>query len=304
MRNYKFILSLFVVLLGTQATWAAVDHFVTVTGQVGEHSWITTTEVVNSNSSFGIGGGVGVHYELQQKHFLFTAGADINPSYSIFSLRPYQTSFDDVDTENDAMTYTYYFDERKDAYTNLAVHVPVLVGGQFDKFYFLVGAKVSLSMFGRSSATAVVRSEGAYKQFIGTFRDMDEHAYFSDYLAANKAPLSFNFNVLASAEIGLRLGDGYKATGFGYKEKRKIQYRIALFADYGVLNAVATGSNQLYITPQRFNEEDMSSGIILNDLLLSEARPNSVNPLQVGVKFTVLFKVGEPKKCVICRYDD
>lgn len=304
MRSYKSIILSLLLLLVSLGSRAAVNHFITLTGQVGEHSWITGTDAVKANSSFGIGGGVGVHYELQKKHFLLTAGLDANPSYSVFSLVPYQTSFECLDTQQDRMTYTYYFHDRKDAYTNVALHVPLMLGGQFDKVYFLVGAKVSMSLFGQANGFSLVNSEGSYQQFIGDFKDMYEHAFFTDHQVATQMPIAFNMNVLASLELGLRLGDGYKATGFGYKQKQKIQYRVALFADYGVLNAVNTAPYPLYSTPTLFNESDMTSGVVINNLLLSEARPNRVNPLQIGVKFTVLFKVGEPKKCVICHEDD
>ena len=176
MRNYKSIILCCGMAL-ISSLCPAVNHFITLTGQLGEHSWITQTDAVKANSSFGIGGGVGVHYELQQKHFLLTAGLDANPSYSVFSLMPYQTSFRDVDTQQDMMTYTYYFHDRKDAYTNVAMQVPVLLGAQFDKVYFLVGAKVSMSLFGQSNGTSLVNSEGAYEQFIGDFHDMNEHAF-------------------------------------------------------------------------------------------------------------------------------
>ena len=281
----------------------AVKHFVTLNAQVGEHSWLTKTDAVSANSSFGIGGGIGVNYELQQRHFLFSAGLAANPSYSVFTLEPYQIAFEGYDTQLDQLFYTYKFYDRTDAYTNLSLQVPIMVGGQFDRFYFLVGAKLDLSLFARAKASTLVATTGKYPQYIGAFHDMIEHAFFTDYPVEMRNNFTFNLNALASVELGVRLGDNYKLTGFGSKEKSKIQYRIAVYADYGLLNSIPAQPIPLYSTPTVFNEADMYSQVQIMDLVHSAGR-DRVAPLQVGVKFTVLFRVGDPKKCVICQADD
>ena len=132
---------------------------------------------------------------------------------------------------------------------------------------------------------------------------MPEHAYFSNYQMSVKNSFAFNINALASVELGMRLGDNYKMTGFGSQQKQKIQYRVAVYADYGILNALSAASAPLYSTPTVYNEADMISELRMTDLLHSAARSDRVVPLQVGVKFTVLFRVGDPKKCVICEED-
>ena len=99
--------------------------------------------------------------------------------------------------------------------------------------------------------------------------------------------------------LGVRLGNSYKVRGFGAKKKQKVQYRLAVYADYGFLNALSD-MRPFCTYPTVFNEQDMKSGLQITDLLHSEVC-SKVNPLQVGLKFTVLFKVGDPKKCVICK---
>ena len=303
MKN-KWLILLIVSVFTAQSSWA-VKHYITLNAQLGEQSWLTKTEAVKANSSFGIGGGVGINYELQEKALLFSVGVGASPSYSVFTMLPYRTSFEGVDSQGDAMLYTYSFKDRTDDYFNLSVQVPLMIGAQFGKFYFLVGAKFDMSLLARGYVNhTLVSSEGDYLPYIGHFHDMVEHAYFSNVKIETKNSFVFNMNALASAEIGMRLGNNnYKYTGFGTEQKSKIQYRIALYADYGILNALSTTPAPLYSTPVVFNEEDMLSPVGMTDLLHSNQREERVVPLQVGVKFTVLFRVGDPKKCVICEDD-
>ena len=279
----------------------AQEHFISLSGEVGEHSWMTKSSHLDPNSSFGIGGGLGFNYELQQQHFLFSIGLAANASYSAFSLLPYSTSFRAYDSEGEQMNYAYYFTKRSDDYSAVSVQMPIMLGAQFGRVYFLAGAKLDARVWGQAKAKALARSDGNYVRYIDYFVDMPEHAFFENYQASSVALSSMGFNVLASAEVGAYLGDVSGKKRYSVRKRADVRYRLALYADYGLLNAYANGDARLYTTPTTFNEADMQSGIRLVNILASAERTAPVLPLQIGVKFTMLFHLPKKPVCVICR---
>ena len=140
------------------------------------------------------------------------------------------------------------------------------------------------------------------KEFIDPFTGMPEHMFFNDYVLEQKGKVDFKTNVMASAEIGWRLGHIDNSTGFDVP-KPKTLYRIGLFADYGIFDVHYRSNKPAVVLPETFNAENMTSDMAVNDILSTSQAQKIVNNLLVGVKFTVLFQLPEPKKCVFCNDD-
>lgn len=283
---------------------AQVKNYISVWGHLGEASLLSKLDNMPSNASLGIGGGLGLGYELNANHFLFTVGVNANIAHTAFDLSGGESSFDAIDTEGDPLQFVISTNKRKDIYTNYAVQVPLMMGGEFGRFYFLVGAKFDLSAACNTNVKATVRTIGDYTQtlgFIDRFTNMPEHGFYENApFQAKPGKISFNPNAMASVELGWRLGEIAKGTGYDVP-KPKVLYRLALFADYGLLDLHTRGDKEFFTWTDAIIDQDCLNYIGMNDVLSTTRAPKAVNNLMVGVKFTVLFQLPERKACVICR---
>jgi len=279
----------------------------------------------------GVGGLIGVGFEYNYRRFILTFGAEFDYKLSVTKAKPFTMKIGEivvrendgtytpwtdpnvphpgglkpivingmVDTEGDPYVGDFRFDNYKDMYHVTYVNFPLLMGAQFaNRFYFLTGAKAGL-YFGRESyVNTSYETQGIYGQFIDPFKNMPDHFFDiykspADRSAPNRNLLDFGLNVVASLEMGKVI----------VPKKGKAHYRIAAFADYGVLNIhknVIHG-NAIVIPPTAsdpaigFHVDELQH----NSILTSEwSRNKSVNPFLVGVKFTVLLDLGNKEPCV------
>ena len=283
---------------------AQVKNYISLWGNVGEASLLSKLDNMPTNGSMGVGGGLGVGYELNANHFLFTVGVSANIAHSAFNLSGGESTFDAIDTQGDPLEFIISTNKRKDVYTNTSVQVPLMIGGEFGRFYFLAGAKFDLSVNCATNVKATVRTVGDYTNtlgFIDKFTNMPEHGFYENAeFNAQQGKIKFNPNVMASAEIGWRLGLIAKGTGYDVPKPKTI-YRIALFADYGLLDLHQRGQKEFFTWTDAVIDYDCLNYIGMNDVLSTNRAPKAVNNLLVGVKFTVLFQLPERKACVICR---
>ena len=115
-----------------------------------------------------------------------------------------------------------------------------------------------------------------------------------------------------SLEIGGRLGAVNDAVGYDVP-KRKIEYRLAAFVDYGLLDIHTNRTLDGLVMPSGYNVGEtapvynttsMIDNLEMNDIMSTPTglpSRQSVNNLMLGIKFTVLFQLPEPGQCVICR---
>ena len=118
-----------------------------------------------------------------------------------------------------------------------------------------------------------------------------------------------------------------KAQGRCHFPKRKIEYRIAAFADFGIFDwrsknnggydfegmvnknyvedlFVFNENENAYLPNPNATGTDMIDGVFLQDIMQTKSYGKvvkSVHNLFVGIKFTVLFELPLPKQCVICH---
>lgn len=276
---------------------------------------------------FGGGGGGAFFYELEYKKFLFRTGfgIDFTTNDNRIAIPKYTASI----AEYPNMTYHYSF-TRFNEKTNYGVgYIPVMVGGNFDKLFFLVGAKIGVFSFAGSTqpfTNATIWAED--KDVIDPMENLYTH-YLTDYsYAGNKSPLHFNnINIMGSFEIGLNLnskiwkapkenktnktlspkekrkqqkpklnkGEYYKRLRQKKSFKDRLNYRISLFADFGVNNLLPANlptTDQL-ITFKNVN--DITPRSIYN---YSPHQNAFLNNLLVGVKLAIQYEIPHkvPKK--------
>lgn len=293
---------------------ALAQHFISLSGQLGEHSWVgKIPSSTIQNSSLGVATGLGVNYDLKYGHFLFTVGVTGNYSHStFFSNQRFTFLTNDADNVGHIPTvdgvrgdfwFNYDFYKRKDSYNNVTVQVPLMMGGKWRHFYFLLGAKFeTMTMWGNWKSTAEFNSYGEYSSILGAkIRHMPEYGFYDAEKLNNKADAAFNLNVLASAELGYWfVPDLYVSS----RLKAPIVCRVGAYMDYGVLNAYNFSYAPAYLTPayNPASASDMNQ-VQLVDYLSSAARRSAVHPVEAGVKFTLMFMLPTKQPCVLCNDD-
>lgn len=300
-----------------------IHHYVGVWGFAGYSALFqkfdTQLNFVNKTVG-GFGGGAGVGYQMLYKHFLFNAGLEFEQFNSLdrivdnaagagsftqsFPMSPYPT-----------MTYTYIFNDLTTRTSASYLQIPLLFGGEWDRYYFLAGPKVGMSIAGKSATSAMLTTQITDDEFIGPIDQMFTHALVENRPYNSKpdpitySPLRFGLNVGLHGEFGIYLDEWIKKADKNKKPQvrggkkqdsfaDRLRYRIGLFADYGVLN-IQSGSNisSNSTVPVTFNNAQDPLDLTMQPILSIEPSRNAkVNPFLVGVKVAVFCEL--PRKQV------
>jgi hypothetical protein len=141
-------------------------------------------------------------------------------------------------------------------------------------------------------------------------RNMPDYQFFPGIPKNGGVKTTFNLDMDLSFEIGGRIGIINYAVGYDVP-KRTVEYRLAAFVDYGLLDLHTKGTQEALITPSVYdtdpgspnfvyNTTTMVDGLTMNDVMSTRDFASKVNNLVIGLKFTVLFQMPESGKCVIC----
>jgi len=303
------------------------------------------------NTSLIGGGGVGIGggYQLRKGAFLFNTGLEFEFINSATKVKGLDGQTPILDTECDSAMFHYQFYRFRDIQNYGIVNVPILFGAQFPagktNIYFLAGGKVGMAVLGTYSTSGSMKTWGVYNRYIDPFEDMINHYYHEKHSFKNLVDKNAGYtnksalgmlNVMASFELGMELNPyifkvkkdaakkgqrpakpaprvkGAKQQPEFKKEEPRI--RIALFADYGVLNInknIPKGGEAL-IKPNRGEDwfgpdGEIKKALPTQNLLattgafLPNGKPKSVNPFMVGIKGTVFFDVTKPPKPPIIK---
>ena len=315
---------LFFALLFSGSMSAKVDNYIGATAHIGE--WTLMPSGSNYGPSLGVTGGLGFQYELQAgrtyspTRFLFDLGVEAGAgmtSYIQSSSKSVRLP-NQLDADNWRFDYVYNVNDRRDRYNDVAVHVPLMIGMQHRRFYFLAGVKVYAHLWTKTKSTASIETYGDYcygdgaggATIIGStgqsdLRDVPGQQFFASIPKSGGVKTTFNLDMDLSVEIGGRIGVINYAVGYDVP-KRKVEYRLAAFVDYGLLDLHTKGTQEALITPSVYDTDpahgptSMVDNLVLNDIMSTSGFASKVNNLVVGLKFTVLFQLPEEGKCVIC----
>ena len=274
-------------------------HFVSLHGDLGYSALLHTID--GQVPSAGMNTMLGIDYRLYHNAFIFSVG--VEGMYELNANRMDQLDFSIPmrDTEGDLFNMHVFVDKSRDLSHMATVNVPILFGGEWGRFYFMVGPKVSLALYGATSSQAEVTTYGEYERAYDDFYDMPNHQFASgQQMSSGTLPLKWNLNVMAHAEIGGRIGHMFK-----YKQFRinpdKVRMYLAAYMDFGILN-LHTGVNGKPIFD--FRETDQGVQFFSQPLLLSNVADNATfRNLNVGLKFTVAFEMPKHGKSFIYDYE-
>ena len=318
-QSYWFLL--FALLLCGSMN-AKVTNYIGATAQVGE--WSLMPSGSTYSPSMGVAGGLGFLYELQAgrtyspTRFLLDMGVGAGAGMTSYRQSSSATveRLNQLDSDGWQFDYIYNVNNRRDSYNDVAVHVPLMVGMQHKRFYFLAGVKVYAHIWTKTKSTASIETYGRYTYgageggatIIGTtgqsdLRDVPAQQFFTGFPKSGGVKTTLNLDMDASLEIGARLGKVFYDIGYDVP-KRKIEYRLAAFVDYGLLDLHSKGTKDALIAPSAYdptpNATTMVDNLVMNDIMSTTGFASKVNNLVVGLKFTILFQMPDEGKCVIC----
>lgn len=242
----------------------------------------------------GPGAGIDFTYNLEYGHFLFETGLDFRylNSSSAYGFQAERTDL----TYN--AKYNYLFDRMTEMRHLLQVGVPVMFGAQFSRYYFLVGAKIHYSI------AAPYSQKGKYDVTVYDPAFIDPYGRGIYKLnGETDKPIKFKQpDVSVAAEFGIDLDEWLQKQPRTDKDAKKkqqqvkagqrlpfgrehVHYRVALFAEYGVLNTNGTSA----ALPMEFAGNQVE--VQKSNTMLAMNGNTKLNNLFVGAKFTIQFEV-------------
>ena len=238
----------------------------------------------------GGGAGLDLTYSLEYGHFRFEVGLDAR---FLNSTSSYGFQATRIDSKYGAQ-YNYLFDKLVEQRNMLGIGIPVMFGAQFSRYYFLVGAKAHYNLpLGYSQ-------KGQYDITVYDPAFFDPYGMgIWDLNGQTKQPMNFAIpDVSAAIELGLDLDEWLQKQPDPKAKKAKVKpgqrlpfgqehihYRVALFAEYSVLNNNATPKAD----PVEFDADKVE--VVKSNTLLALNGNTALNNLFVGAKFSIQFEV-------------
>lgn len=258
-----------------------------------------------ASPSFGGGGSVGAGYELRHKAFLLQVGLSGSYACLVSGLRDETFHVAGTDTEGDACTFHFRFTERTNTLQTVSLQVPLLLGGAWNHFYLLAGPELTASLYGSGSAAASVETTATYEGISGTFAGMENHSLGKGIVRSEAKPFSLGLGLRLKAEFGWVFGTQTgRETGFDAPKASSVQYRLGVFASYGLLDRYRPADRGPAVSWH--NTADAPGfAFDMNHIYASSAAAEprvALNDLALGLRFTVLFRLPGRRICVICPY--
>ncbi len=296
--RYSIVLAIMLGFTQMLGAWTYLTpeqrHFISIDGSVGYATLTNNSEDLQSGA--GVAANVGVGYRLFHNNMLFSAGVEGYYMLNAHSMSNLQLTIDEKDDEGDAYRLTVDASNGRDECRSLSLNVPILFGGEFQRFYFLVGPKVSYNLWGQTTANARLSESAVYVEFEGVIADMKDK--FDNTGLTTISPIRWELDVMAHMEIGGRLGRVHFMTGADVP-KPKQRYYLAFYVDYGLLNIRSSQSsgNRLYYTGSGFDKEYFLTPAVMSN----ELGKSTIHQCSFGIKATILFELPQKKPCVFCR---
>ena len=289
------------MLVCSTLMWAHTDlapetrHFFSLHGDAGYSALLHTIE--GQKPSAGVNAMIGFDYRLYHNNFIFSIGAEGMYELNINHMDDRDEAIPMRDTEGDIFKMHVHVDKSLDLAHMANVNVPVLFGGEWGRVYFMVGPKVSLNLYGMTTSSAQITTYGEYDKYYDDFYDMVNHQFVSDqYMSSAKMPMKWNFNIMAHAEVGGRIGHMFKHQQFRINPD-KIRMFLAAFVDFGLLNLhVSSGGSPVF----GYLETDKGVQFYLQPLMQSALADNAIfRNLNIGIKYTIAFELPQKGKSYI-----
>lgn len=274
-----------------------LHHFFSADVALGYASLLNNSEQVETGS--GVAAHIGVGYRVLYNRFLFATGAELYYMYNAYSMSAAMLNLKMVDTEADPFTLHVDATAGRDWVSALNLNIPLFMGMEYRRFYFLAGPKLCINIANQMQAQATAITTATYDKYIEDFEDMPNHMLGQYDLSSGNQRAPWNIDVMAHVEIGGRIGSfSFDKGGDIVHPKHRIY--LAAYMDYGLLNL-----NQVTVGDARIGYEQPSGQALrlyLTPALMSKDIVGAwVRQLSVGIKATVLLELPKRDKCVMCE---
>jgi len=285
------------------------DHHSFGLALTGAYSTFLSSSSGVSSRPGGYAMGFDLLYEYQHQYLLFQVGLGV--AWQDVRLNVDNLRFTNTDRVRDwgaswativdswgapLKSLNYSFTRRSERLRNGYIHIPLLVGGTYAGFYGLAGAKLNIAFIGSSKVKATCTTTGTYDRYIGTgnnneWEEMDNHGYRKNVdLAQSGSRVPFKMDIMLSAEVG-----------YEWVMKETWRLRLAAYADYGLVNINPKGNDYAAFVPAA-TKFDFATYQLHPSFGSRETSSAGVHNLFVGLKFTILYTLYQPDKCILCSH--
>lgn len=273
-------------------------HFMSLHGDAGYSALLHT--ISGQKPAVGMNANIGVEYRLFHNNFLFSAGVEGMYELNANRLEDLDVSIPMIDTEGDLFDMHVLVGKSRDVTHMVNLNIPLLMGGEWGRFYFLLGPKFSINLYGATSSSAEVTTYGEYDRYYDDFYDMPNHQFMNaQSVSSVTMPLKWNMNIMAHLEIGGRINHMFKHKQFRINPD-KVRMYLAAYADFGLLNL---HTNQGGAPLFGYRETDEGVQFFIQPLLVSNLADGAVfRNLNVGIKYTIAFELPKHGKSYIYDY--
>ena len=270
-------------------------HFISLDGSLGYASLINDSETIKPGT--GVAANIWVGYRFYRNYFLLSTGIEGYYLLNTYSMSDMKLNLDMIDTEGQPFVLTVDATKGSDECHSVSLNLPILLGAEIKRFYFLVGPKLSYNVWGKATMNGEMSLSADYERYILPFEDMPTHGLVKKRpINEPPKPLSWNFDVMAHAEIGIRLGKADFLSGFDafYSTTR---YYLSVYADYGLLNIRKSSAldKRMKYDESWQSEQNMIPIAFTPAIMSTEMGDADVHQYQVGVKMTILFELPQKK---------
>lgn len=302
LKRIVFIVCMLLSCVGANAFTPLTNetrHFVSLHGDLGYSALLHSIQ--GQKPAAGMNTNIGLDYRLFHNNFLFSVGVEGMYELNANQLDKLDVSIPMLDTEGDRFDMHVLVDKSRDLTHMANINVPILFGGEWGRFYFLVGPKLSLNLYGSTTSQAQVTTYGEYDRYYDDFYNMPNHQFETGrQMSSANIPLKWNMNVMAHLEIGGRFNHMYKHQQFRINPDR-IRMYLAAFVDFGVLNIHhSSGGAPIF----EYRETKQGVQFFIQPLLVSSMSDNAVfRNMNIGIKYTVAFELPQHGKSYIYDYN-
>jgi len=235
----------------------------------------------------GAAANLGVLYELQHRHFLFHTSLAAQYNYLLFTLPDQQTDLNNViDDDGDLATIHLKLRDNRASDQTLLPRLSIMMGGDWQSFYFLLGGNIGLSMYHACSCQTTYSTSSNYDFFKTELINMPQHGLVTAQQHTSSSRLTSSLNANAAVELG---------TSFRSDNRKAPVVRLALFGEYALTSFMAAEPQFTY---QSFDYSNLPYAQ-LTDKILSSFDQSANNYLQqslwghltIGIKLSILFNL-------------
>ncbi len=274
-------------------------HYVSLSIAGGEANTLSYNDLIEDYA--GGAAQFTVAYELLHRNFFFNVGLSADYTHTGQSLLDFTDSFERLDFEYDALTYSYVYSNYQEVQNTFAVSIPLQFGYNFGQyFYGAIGAKFVIPVENKYHTMTEMFTQGEYERFFEPFRNKPEYGFYEKDVYTDSGR-SNAFSCLQAAAT-LELGSNIPLRA------KKVRMRAGVYAEYAIpvgdmTRLPLTDYTAVDVNPFTQTQENLKSNLHLNSILTSTIQPDWHHNLQVGVRLTVAFDVTKAPFNCRCEID-